>query len=162
MLLIFKHCVTDFAFWSSFSTSLLMRSAFSSSFISRAPPAMMIAPIELVLAASSIISPMSLKMAPDFTRVLMGLPLALSPRCSSRRRLSPTSSVVGFNFASLMLVTTLGSWLAFATTSRNLRISSHCCSAIVTSCWLELVNFLTSDSRADVFSSKRDTSTGNC
>ena len=64
--------------------------------------------------------------------------------------------------ASLMLVMTLGSWLAFATTSRSLRISSHCCSAIVTSCWLELVNVSTSDSRADVFPSKRDTSTGNC
>ena len=105
------RCVPDFAFWSSFSTSSLMRSAFSSSFIARAPSTIMIAPIELVLAASSIISPMSLKRAPDFTRVLMG---RYPP---ARRRLLPTSSVVGFDFASLMLVTTLGSWLAFATTS---------------------------------------------
>ena len=48
------------------------------------------------------------------------------------------------------------------TASRSLRISSHCCSAIMTSCWLELVNFSTNNSSADVFSSKRDTSTGNC
>ena len=68
ILLIFTHCVTDFAFWNSFSTSSLMRSSFTPSFISRARPTMMISPMALVLAASSIISPMSLNRAPDFTR----------------------------------------------------------------------------------------------
>ena len=97
MLLIFTHCVTDFAFWSSFSTSSLMRSSFTPSFISRASPTMMIYPVALVLAAS-----------------------------------------------------------------RSLRISSHCCSAIVTRCWLECANFSTCNSRADVLFSKRDNSTGNC
>ena len=68
-----------------------------SSIVDRPVPEVGVVVYELVLAASSIISPMSLKRAPDFTRVFMGLPLALSPSCTSRRRLSPTSSVVDFD-----------------------------------------------------------------
>ena len=108
---------------------------------------------------SSIMSPMSSSVAPDFLRTaIVTIPTAET----SRNKLFPASSVA--DFASLMwgesvvLVVVVG-MLMF---SLSLRRSCCCSTTRATSCWLDHVNFSINVSRADVFSTKRATSTGNC
>ena len=113
-----------------------------------------------VLAASSIICSISARVAPDFFRNLMGLPLDVLSTCTSRSRLFPTSSVTGCGHPSLASASPSGRLLV-AMYSRRPLISWLCSSITERSCWFDRSSLTTRDSIRDVFSSRRSASVGS-
>ena len=69
--------------------------------VSLVPPTMNISSMVFVLAASSIICSISARVAPDFLRMLMWLPLDVLSTRTSRSRLFTTSSVTARDLPSL-------------------------------------------------------------
>ena len=101
---------------------------------------------------------LNVKFTPDFLRMaIVSIPTAEI----SRNKLFPASSVTAF--ASLMWGESVVSVVVVGMLmfSHIFRRSCCCSTTRATSCWLEHVNFSINVSRADVFSTKRATSTGN-
>ena len=92
-LLTFPDVATDFAVRNRRLTSLLTSSAVASPMVSLVHATMTISLIVCVLAASSIISSISLKVAPDLLTTRIWLLSSGPSKCTSRSKLLPTSRV---------------------------------------------------------------------
>ena len=103
-LLSFTDGAADFAVRSRRLTSLLTSSAVASPMVSVVPPTMTISLIVCVLAASSIISSISLNVAPDLLTTRIWLLLSGPSKWTSRSKLLPTSSVSCLGFPDNVLV----------------------------------------------------------